>query len=184
MKILEKVALNVFSLIILVISVIAIFLRFNWLNASAVYTAMQAALNNEVGANIILGVSIVCILLAIKVIFFGSSSEYDEKKEGVLLENSEGKLLISKTTIENLVNRVVAGFDSAAEVETKIVLDEENNVTVYVQLAVKENAVIKELSNNLQLKIKESIKKASDLDVKEVNISIKDIEMESQNIKE
>ena len=108
--------------------------------------------------------------------FSGDSSKSRTIDEGVLLENSEGKLLISKSTIENLVNRVVAGFDSAAKVETRVELDESNNVTVYVELAVKEDAVIKELSNNLQLKIKESIKKASDLDVKEVNISVSDIE--------
>ena len=43
-------------------------------------------------------------------------------------------------------------------------------------LSVKENAVIKELSTNLQTKIKTTIKKTSDLEVKEVNIKVKDIE--------
>ena len=38
------------------------------------------------------------------------------------------------------------------------------------------NAVIKELSTNLQNKIKDTIKKASDLEVKEVNIKVKNIE--------
>ena len=39
----------------------------------------------------------------------------------------------------------------------------------------KENVVIKELSANLQTKIKQVIKKTSDLEVKEVNIKIKDV---------
>ena len=55
-------------------------------------------------------------------------------------------------------------------------LNKENNVKVYVNLSVKENAIIKELSTNLQTKIKSTIKKASDLEVKEVNIKVKDIE--------
>ena len=45
-----------------------------------------------------------------------------------------------------------------------------------VNLVVKENAVIKELTSNLQTKIKEAVKKSSDLEVKEVNVRVKNIE--------
>ena len=100
------------------------------------------------------------MLLSIKCIFFDSTSkEQVDYKNGILLENSNGKLLITKETIENLVNAVVKGFDSAEEVTTKIDLDKENNLTVNVNLVVKENAVIKELTSNLQTKIKEAVKK-------------------------
>ena len=67
------------------------------------------------------------------------------------------------------------------DVTTKIELDKENNLTVYVNLVVKENAVIKELSKNMQNKIKDTIKKSSDLDVKEVNIKVKNIEPTKEN---
>ena len=128
-------------------------------------------------SKIILAFSIIFILLAIKCIFFDSSAkEKEESKNGILLENSNGKLLITKETIENLVNAVVKGFDSAENVTTRVELDKENNVKVFVNLSVKENAIIKELSTNLQTKIKTTIKKTSDLEVKEVNIKVKDIE--------
>ena len=45
----------------------------------------------------------------------------------------------------------------------------------HINLEVKENVEIKELSENLQTKIKQVIKKTSDLEVKEVNIKIKDV---------
>ena len=99
-----------------------------------------------------------------------------------ILENSNGKLLITKETIENLVNAVVKGFDSAENVTTNIELDKENNLKIFVNLVVKENAVIKELSTNLQNKIKETIKQSSDLEVKEVNIKVKNIEPKKENI--
>lgn len=138
---------------------------------------MEMALRNDITSKIILAFSIIFILLAIRCIFFDSSAkEKEEYKNGILLENENGKLLITKETIENLVNTVVKGFDSAEDVTTRIELDKENNVRVFVNLSVKENAVIKELSANLQSKIKESIKKSSDLDVKEVNIKVKNIE--------
>ena len=63
-------------------------------------------------------------------------------------------------------------------------IDAENNVTVYVNLVVSQNAVIKELSANLQQKIKEAIKNASDLEVKEVNIKVKNIAPKKEVAKE
>ena len=115
-------------------------------------------------------------------IVYNGIDEKEEYKNGILLENSNGKLLITKETIENLVNAVVKGFDSAEDVSTKIELDQENNLKVFVNLSVKENAVIKELSTNLQNKIKEAIKKSSDLEVKEVNIKVKNIEPAKVNV--
>ncbi len=93
----------------------------------------------------------------------------------MLLQNESGKLLISKETIENLVNSVALNFQSAEDVTTRVELDNDNNVKVYVNLIINSDAVIKELSSNLQNKIKEKIKNATDLDVKEVNITVKKV---------
>ena len=97
----------------------------------------------------------------------------------ILLENSDGQLVISKSTLEELVDNVVRGFDSAQDVSSKIVVDEERNLKVYVTLKVKDNAIIKELSNNLQNKIKSAIKRTSDLEVKEVNVSVKELQSQT-----
>ena len=177
MKILDRIGLALFSSLMLIISIIVCLMIFGWLNVDLVHQLVVMAINDSVSSNIMLSLSIVFILLAIKCIFFDSSSKQEmDYKNGILLENSDGKLLITKDTIENLVNSVVKGFDSAENVTTRVELDNENNVTVFVNLSVKENAVIKELSTNLQTKIKTTIKKTSDLEVKEVNIKVKDIE--------
>ena len=176
MKLLDKIGLIVFSNFILIISIIICLLIFGWLTPETVYDITKIVLNDPVTTNVILGISIVCILLAIKCIFFSTDkNEINGIKDGILLQNSDGQLVISKATLEELVNNIVKGFDSAQDVSSKIVLDEEKNLIVYVTLNVKENAVIKELSNNLQTKIKSAIKKTSDLEVKEVNISVKDL---------
>ena len=177
MKILDRIGLALFSSLMLIISIIVCLMIFGWLSVDLVHELVVMAINDNLSSNIMLGLSIVFILLAIKCIFFDSSSKQEmDYKNGILLENSDGKLLITKDTIENLVNSVVKGFDSAENVTTRVELDKENNVTVFVNLSVKENAVIKELSTNLQTKIKTTIKKTSDLEVKEVNIKVKDIE--------
>ena len=177
MKILDRIGLALFSSLMLIISIIVCLMIFGWLSVDLVQELVVMAINDSVSSNIMLGLSIAFILLAIKCIFFDSSSKQEmDYKNGILLENSDGKLLITKDTIENLVNSVVKGFDSAENVTTRVELDKENNVTVFVNLSVKENAIIKELSTNLQTKIKTTIKKTSDLEVKEVNIKVKDIE--------
>ncbi len=122
-------------------------------------------------------------MLAIKCIFFTSTDKkINGIKDGILLKNDDGQLVISKSTLEELVNNVVKGFDSAQDVQSKIILDEEKNLKVYVTLNVKENAIIKELSTNVQNKIKSAIKKTSDLEVKEVNISIKELQSEENQV--
>ena len=93
-----------------------------------------------------------------------------------------GKLLISKETIENLVNSVALNFENSEQVTTRIDLDKDNNVIVYVNLTVSSEAVIKDLSANLQKEIKEKIKNATDLEVKEVNITVKRVVEKQEEI--
>lgn len=185
MKIIERTTLILFSTLMLMISLICCLLIFGWLDTSFIGETFEQILQNPVSCNILLGLSVIFILLAIRCIFFDSSSKQKEEyKNGILLENADGKLLITKETIENLVNGVVKGFDSAEDVTTKIELDKDNTVRVYVNLSVRENAVIKELSTNLQTKIKDTIKKTSDLEVKEVNIKVKNIEPVKEIVEE
>ncbi len=177
MKTIERISLALFSSLILIMSVILCLAIFGWIDTELLGSIFNVAITDSITSKILLVLAIIFILLAIKCIFFDSTSkEQVENKNGILLENSNGKLLITRETIENLVNAVVRGFDSAEEVATKIELDKENNLIVNVNLVVKENAVIKELTSNLQTKIKEVVKKSSDLEVKEVNIKIKNIE--------
>lgn len=185
MRFLEKLSLIIFSLIILILSVIVCLLTFKWINLSTVNVVLTNALNDPTTTNIILGVSIVLILLAIKNIFFsGRPKDKDSFRDGVLLQNDNGKLLISKETLENLVNGIAKGFEGTQNVTTRVILDKENNLSVQVTLYVLEDAIIKDLSSKLQLRIKESIKNTSDLDVKEVNIQVKNIAIPETNTSE
>ncbi len=176
MKILEKITLIIYSNLILILSIILCLLVFGWLDIDLVGDIITKNITGDTSSKVILGVSVVFILLSIKCIFFDSSSrEQIKERQGVLLENESGKLMISKETIENLVNSVALNFQSAEDVTTRIELDKENNVKVYVNLIVNEEAIIKDLSANLQSRIKEKVKSATDLEVKEVNITIKKV---------
>lgn len=176
MKIIEKISLCLFSIIVLLLSLLMILIIFGWVDISLIAAALLYITSTPVVTNIILVLSVIFILFAIKCIFFDSSSKgMDGIGEGILLENESGKLLISKDTIENLTSGIVKGFDSAENIVSKVVLDKEGNVKIDITMFVHPDAVIRDLSTNLQTKVKEAIKKSLDLDVKEVNIKIRNI---------
>ena len=176
MKILEKITLIIYSNIVLILSILLCLLVFGWLDAGLLGNIIKTLIVGETSSKIILGVSVLFILLSIRCIFFDSTSkEKIKERQGVLLANESGKLMISKETIENLVNSVALNFQSTENVITRVELDKENNVKVYINLIVSSDVIIKELSANLQNKIKEKIKVATDLEVKEVNITVKKV---------
>ena len=178
MKILEQIGLTIFSVIILILCLALCLILFNWLEVTDIYMIIKYLKSTQTITNISLVSSIVLMLLAVKCIFFPSYAKEQEKKtEGILLENETGKLLISIETIENLVKGVTAGFPNAKSVNCKVKLDKSvNNVIIDMNLVVAPDTVIKELSANLKNKIKEVIKTTTEIDVKAVNIKIKNIE--------
>ena len=177
MKILEKITLIIYSNIMLILSIIACLLVFNWIDAEMVWNIIRGILLGDVSSKIVLGASVLFILLSLRCIFFDPTSKQQIRdRQGILLENESGK--ISKETLENLVNSVAMNFENTQDVKTRVELDKENNVKIYANLIVDSEAVIKELSANLQTKIKEKIKTATDLDVKEVNITVKRVATE------
>ena len=174
MKFLERFALIVYSFIILLISVILSLLIFNWINFDVVMEMLKALVTGDLSSKITLGVSIVFILLSIRCIFFDPTSKKEIKdKQGILLANENGKLMISKETIENLVEAVTKEYKMAREVTSRVELNKDNNVNIFVNLVINSDTVIKDLSVDLQNKIKNKVKETTDLDVKEVNITIK-----------
>lgn len=176
MKILEKITLILYSNLILIISILLCLLIFGWVDINSIGGFLQNVITGETSSKIVLGFSIVFILLSLRCIFFDKTSKEQIKdRQGVLLQNENGKLMISKDTIENLVSSVAKGYKDTQDINTRVELDKENNVNVFVNLTVTNDAIIKDLSVNLQNAIKEKVKMATDLEVKEVNIKIKDI---------
>lgn len=192
MKIIDRIILGIYSLIMLIESIIAILLIFGWAKLENLIYIIKDILNNGVAYNIVFGISIVFIILSIKAIFFrGSNVREDivEKRkdkigDGVLLENEDGKLLISKETIERLANSVVKNFANIQDAKTKVLIDSKNNITITVELQILQNTVIKDLNANLQTRIKEVVRKATELEVNEVNIRIKNIINVPQKVEE
>lgn len=181
MKVLDKIGLVLFSTMILLGGLVLILTIAEWLDLNLVIDAIEYITTGEIASKVTFGVSILLILLAVKCIFLNSDTKSTSTlKDGVLLENDNGKLLVSKDTIESLANAVVRNYETAQNVTTKVELDSENNVSIYITLFVYPDAVIKDLTISLQKDIKETVKKSLDLDVKDVNVKIKNITIKKE----
>ncbi len=175
MKFIEKVALILLSIIGLIFSLVMVMLYFNIISATEISNMLMSISVGNVGI-VMLVISLIIILLAIKCLFFGSKVKKD-KSDGILLENANGKLLITKETLENLVSGVSKNIIGTESITSKVILDKENNLSVLITITIDQDANIKDLSNLLQTTIKDAIKQTADLEVKEVNVKVKNINM-------
>ena len=174
MKFLERFALTIFSLIILVISIVLLCVMFEVAPVTVLVRPITYVLENIIVYRSVLVVTIVCILLSIKCLFFRSKRQ-DLGKDGIVLENASGKLVISKESLENLVASVARDIPGAEAVSSRTLLDKDRNLKVFVTTTVSRDMMLKDVSTELQTKIKEAMKNTADLEVKEVNIKIKNI---------
>ena len=174
MKFLDKLVLKIFSLIILVLAIGLILIMTGIIPMGIIEDYLNLLVEYENGIKIAIGVLAVLMLLAIKGMFFTGKKE-NNGKEGIILENTSGKLVISKESLENLIASVIKDIPGADTVSSKTILDKDKNLIVYVTAVVSKDVMIKDVSNELQEKIKIAMKRTADLEVKEVNIKIKNI---------
>lgn len=186
MKFLDKVGLALFSILTLIFAILVCLITFGWLDISIITVALASLISTQNGMYITLGVSIVIALLAIKCLFFPSWDKQgsSDDSDGILLQNETGKLLITKGTLKNLVAGVVENFKDIEEAESGVEIDSNNDVYINVSINVKGGTIIKDVSTKLQNSIKSEVKKATDLEVKAVNIKVKDAKREETHTRE
>ena len=181
MKFIEKVALIIFSIVTLVVSVLNLIYSIGIIGNREIKAILELLSTGRIGIGVLI-FDIIMILLAIKSLFFSSKVKRD-KNDGILLENANGKLLITRDTLESMVNSVTRNIGGAESISSRVAMDKDNNLFVIITITVAQDVNIKDLSNNVQVKVKEIIKQTADLDVKEVNVKIKNINIKTREEK-
>ena len=186
MKILEKFVLILYSFLILVISVVLCLVIFKIIDIETINNCIKYMLEDSTILITVLASSIVCILLSIRCLFFRKRKEIKKSDAtDILLENESGRLLISKRAIENAVKNVVNdAVKDTKDCKVIVDIDPANYLSVYVSILLNNNLKIRDMTLDLQLKIKSQIKDDFDLDVKQVNIKIDSVEEKENEKKE
>ena len=79
---------------------------------------------------------------------------------------------MTKIDIISGIAKDISGTESTS---SKTIVDKNRNLRVYVTTLVNKDVLIKDVSSELQDKIIDAMKRTADLDVKEVNIKVKNI---------
>lgn len=186
MKILERFVLILYSFLVLVISVVLCLVIFKIIDIETINNCIKYMLEDSTILITVLASSIVCILLSIRCLFFRKRKEIKKSDAtDILLENESGRLLISKRAIENAVRNVVNNaVKDTKDCKVIVDIDPANYLSVYVSILLNNNLKIRDMTLDLQLKIKSQIKDDFDLDVKQVNIKIDSVEEKENEKKE
>lgn len=181
MKFLDKLGLALFSIVILILTVILCLMGFGWMQPTIFSVLITKVLQSQTNTYILIGVSIFLMLLSIKCLFF-SSSNYsngeDDSNDGILMQNEDGQLLITRETLKNMVESVIKEFANINNSQTNVVITKENDVIIHVTIDVKKDTVLKETTSKLQTRIKKAVKEATDLEIKSVDVKVRHVDTE------
>lgn len=174
MTLFQKIVSVTFASIVLFVSVVSMLTLGGILAPDLGSNIMEDVIEGEFWSKIFFAVFAILAIFAIKEIAFGEKVS-TEGREGLILENESGKLIISKESLENLISGVGKEIDGVDNISSRTFIDVEKNVIVEANVVVGREVVLKDISAELQRKVKEALKQTADLDVKYVNIKIKNI---------
>lgn len=180
MKFFDKLGLAIFSAIVLIISITLCLIGFGWTEPSVYSILISKAYASQTGTYVLIGSCTVLALLAIKCLFFTDMTSKDDEEEGsgILLQNEDGRLLITADTLRNMVEGVITDFDEITDSITRINITKENDVIIEISIDVLRGTVIKDVTSRLQTKVKKEIKAATDLEIKYVNVKVRNTGIE------
>ena len=181
MKLIDKVIYFIFSTIVLAIVVIVFMGLLNIGGVNHIFSFIGGMPNmnfTQEQITYIIIVGILLIIMAIKGILF--QTKLEENKDAIILENSSGKLIISRRTLENLVKDISNGVKGVENSSARVNVEKDTDLIISIDIVVKEGS-IKDITKKLQEDVKIAIKKASDLNVSEVNVNIKNIKKMNEN---
>ena len=174
MKFLDRLILKLFSLIIGVFTIMIVLAVTGVIPMTSITDMFVYLTDGDANLKATLIVSGVILLFVLKALCFASKPESDGK-DGVVLENNNGKLVISKETLDNIISGIAKDISGTESTSSKTIVDKNRNLRVYVTTLVNKDVLIKDVSSELQDKIIDAMKRTADLDVKEVNIKVKNI---------
>ncbi|MBR2289990.1 MAG: alkaline shock response membrane anchor protein AmaP [Clostridia bacterium] len=174
MTLFQKIVSVTFASIVLFVSVVFMLTLGGILAPDLGSNIMEDMIEGEFWSKIFFALFAILAIFAVREIAFGEKVS-KEGREGLILENESGKLIISKESLENLVAGVGKEIEGVDNISSRTFIDTEKNVVVEANVVVGREVALKDISAELQKRVKTALKQTADLDVKYVNIKIKNI---------
>lgn len=172
----NKFLLKIFSLIIIVASIILVLYSTQMIVDVNVLKQLCSwlTINKYVG----LGVGVAFALLGL-IGLFSASDSAENIKSGLAIKNEKGTVYITKDTFESIILGVTRGYPELRNVKVDIQMNEDG-VVANIYTMILPDTVVPALTAKLQESIKTSIKKQTTIEIKEANVKIKGVYFEQQ----
>lgn len=174
MTLFQKIVSLTLASVVLFVSVVSMLTLGGILSPDLGSNIMEDMIEGYFWSKIFFAIFTILTIFSIKEIAFGEKVSR-EGREGLILENETGKLIISKESLENLISGVGKEIEGIDSIASRTFIDTEKNVIVEANVVVGRDVVLKDISTELQKRVKIALKQTADLDVKYVNIKIKNI---------
>lgn len=173
MRALDRLFLFLFSLAFIIVALFALLFGLGFFNKIVFYDLTNILYYNN---GIKLAITIVSLIIILLGINFIIKSLHTKQTPTFSNKQSEiGEIRISMDTLENLASKVTRSVKGVNEERVKVRLDENNKVTVIVKIYVDGETSIPTISENIQLKVSETIQQIAGIDVEYVHIIVANV---------
>ncbi len=175
MRLFDRALLAIFSIVISLLLLVGLLIFAGW-TTPLDFLAGQIADKN---ARLFYALTAAVLLLAGIRLFWsvvkgGKPKALASSLQSVVHENEHGQVRISLKAIENLVSKDVSQIAGIREVRPSIVYEKEQ-IIINVNITVSPEVRIPELSETIQIKIKDRVREVTGVKVESVWISVDNI---------
>ena len=178
MRALDRLISFIFSVIMLMVSVVLILVGVGVVEPQMLIDMLNehVFVKDVIASNMFNAVTItglVLLLASLKTTIFLSLFKVKDKAP-ILVKTQNGEVEIAQETIISTVKNVAVSFDNIKDVQATM-QKRKKGVVIYAMVLVYANTNIRETIEEMQRQVKEMVKNTTGVDVLEVNIKVKNI---------
>lgn len=171
MRLLDRILLTLYTLMIIILSFTLLSLSLNFIPLKQALNVLAEIEYNWQFVVISFAISLIFLLISFRFLFSGIKSD---KVQGALVKNTDlGMIRVSINTLDNLSQKAVRKFNEVKDVKSSI-LAELDGIEIRLKISVMPEIKIPDLTQAIQASVKEYVESMSGILVKEVEIYIDD----------
>ena len=176
MKYFEKFILVVFSVIIIIESILLILYSTEMINIKPVLDKIVELMLLNKTVTIVIG-AILALFGLVGMFTPGENSE--NMKTGLAIKTERGTTYITKDTFDSMIVAIARNYPELKNIKVETQVTEEG-IIANIYAMILPDTVVTTLTNKLQENIKSSVLKQTTIEIKEANIKIKGVYLEPQ----
>lgn len=173
MKLLDKLINFIFSLAMIIISVVILLVMFNLTTPDFVNGVLNDYLWNSEYRMVVIISSIVTLLAALKTTIFLADFK-KKRKLPITVSTDNGNIQIAHETIESTAKAVAKNYEEVKDVNAKMV-GKNKGVEIYMTILVSQDTNIRALTRSIQDEVKNKIHETTGVLVLNTDIKVKNI---------